>query len=130
MLLEERRDAEYLHHTHTQTYKIHHSHLLLSLSFLNVTHSLSWKKITFAIFFFLLCACVLSCVQLFATPWTLARQAPLSMDFSRREYWSGLPFPSPGNLPDTGIEPVSPVTPILAGRFFYHAATWEDPIFF
>ena len=43
-----------------------------------------------------------------ATPWTVARQAPLSMKFSRQEYWSGLPFPSPGNLPDPGIEPGSP----------------------
>ena len=50
----------------------------------------------------------LSCVWLFATPWTVAYQAPLSMGFSRREYWSGLPFPSPGDLPDPGIEPGSP----------------------
>ena len=42
------------------------------------------------------------------TPWTIARQAPLSMEFSRQEYWSGLPFPSPGDLPDPGIEPRSP----------------------
>ena len=47
-------------------------------------------------------------VQLFATPWTVAYHAPLSMGFSRQEYWSGLPFPSPGDLPNTGIEPVSP----------------------
>ena len=55
---------------------------------------------------------LLSLVQLFATPWTVARQAamsmgPLSMGFSRQEYWSGLPFPSPGDLPDSGIEPGS-----------------------
>ena len=50
----------------------------------------------------------LSCVQLFATPWTIAYQAPLSMGFSRQEYWSGLPLPSPANLPDPGIEPWSP----------------------
>ena len=50
----------------------------------------------------------LSRVQLFATPWTVAYQAPLSMGFSRQEYWSGLPFPSPGDLPDPGIEPRSP----------------------
>ena len=43
-----------------------------------------------------------------ATPWTVARQTPLSMGFSRQEYWSGLPFPSPGDLPDPGIEPESP----------------------
>ena len=47
-------------------------------------------------------------VRLFVTPWTAAHQAPLSMGFSRQEYWSGLPFPSPGDLPDPGIEPRSP----------------------
>ena len=50
----------------------------------------------------------LSCVWLFVTPWTVARQAPLFMGFSRQEYWSGLPFPSPGDLPDLGIEPGFP----------------------
>ena len=50
----------------------------------------------------------LSRVRLFVTPWTVAYQAPPSMGFSRQEYWSGLPFPSPGNLPDLGIEPGSP----------------------
>ena len=50
----------------------------------------------------------LSHVRLFATPWTVAYQAPLSMGFSRQEYWSGLPFPFPGDLPDPGIEPGSP----------------------
>ena len=51
---------------------------------------------------------VLVCVALFVTTWTVACQAPPSMEFSRQEYWSGLPFPSPGNLPDPGIEPESP----------------------
>ena len=55
-----------------------------------------------------------------ATPWTVAHQFPLSMGFPRQEYWSGLPFPSPGDLPDPGIEPVSLA---LAGRFF----TTEPP---
>ena len=50
----------------------------------------------------------LSCVQLFVTTWTVPHQAPLSMGFSRQEYWSGLSFPSPGDLPDPGIEPRSP----------------------
>ena len=50
----------------------------------------------------------LSRVRLFATPWTIAHQAPPSMGFSRQEYWSGLPFPSPGDLPDPGIKPRSP----------------------
>ena len=54
-----------------------------------------------------ICVCTpsFSCVWLFATPWTVARQAPLSMEFSRKEYWSGLPFPSPGDLPSPGTEP-------------------------
>ena len=50
----------------------------------------------------------ISGVQLFATPWTVVYQAPPSMGFSRQENWSGLPFPSPGDLPDPGIEPWSP----------------------
>ena len=56
-----------------------------------------------------------SCVLLLATPWTVAHQAPLSLGFSRQEYWSGLPCLPLGELPDPGIEPVSPA---LAGRFF------------
>ena len=56
-----------------------------------------------------------SCVQLFATLWTVACQVPLSMGFSRQEYWSGLPFPPPGDLPDPGINPSSTV---LVGKFF------------
>ena len=66
-------------------------------------------------------ACVLkhfSCVQLFATPWTAAHQAPLSMGFSRQEYWSGLPGPPPGDRPNSGIKPASLKSPALAGRFF------------
>ena len=50
----------------------------------------------------------LSCVQLFGAPWTIAHQAPPSREFSRQEYWSELPFPSPGDLPDPGVEPGSP----------------------
>jgi len=61
-----------------------------------------------------MCAQSLSC----ATPGTVARQAPLSMGFFRQEYWSGLPFPSPGDLPDPGIEPMSATAPASAGRFF------------
>ena len=61
---------------------------------------------------------MLICVQLFATPWMVARQAPLSMEFSRQEYWSRLPFPSPGDLPNPGIEPAFPASPAMAGRFF------------
>ena len=60
----------------------------------------------------------LSRVQFFVIPWTVARQAPLSMGFSRQEYWSGLPFSPPGDLPDLGVEPTSPVSPALASGFF------------
>ena len=59
-----------------------------------------------------------SCVWLFANLWTIAHQAPLSMAFSRHEYWSGLPCSAPGDLPDPGIKPTSPVAPALQGRFF------------
>ena len=62
------------------------------------------------------CVCELSCVPLFATPWTVAHQAPLSMEFSRQEYWIRLPFPTPRGLPSSGIEPT------LVGGFF---TTWE-----
>ena len=62
-------------------------------------------------------ACVFSHVQLFETPWTVDRQAPLSMGVFRQEYCSGLPFPPPGNLPDPGIEPMSLVSPALADEF-------------
>ena len=63
--------------------------------------------------------CAQSCVlRLFATSWTVACQTPLSMGFPRQKYWSGLPFPTPGDLSDPGIEPASPASPALAGRFF------------
>ena len=55
-----------------------------------------------------MCLYILSHVEFFVTPWIIARQAHLSMGFSRQEYWSGLPFPSPGDLPDPGVEPRSP----------------------
>ena len=58
-------------------------------------------------------------VQLFVTLWTVAHWAPLSMGFSRQEYWSGLPCPPPGDLPDPEIEPTSLTSPALAGGFFY-----------
>ena len=75
------------------------------LSFLNVECAMYVKS--------------LSRVRLFATPWTIACQAHLSMGFSRKEYWSGLPFPSPGDLPNPGTEPTSPVSPALVGGFFF-----------
>ena len=60
-----------------------------------------------------------------ATPWTVARQAPLSTGFSRQQYWSGLPCPPPGDLPDLGIKFLSFTSPALANRFFANCATWE-----
>ena len=65
-----------------------------------------------------MCVCVFSCVWLFATPWTVACQTPLSMEFFRQEYWSELPFPSLWDLLDPGIKPISFVSPVLAGGFF------------
>ena len=74
----------------------------------------------------ILCAWVLSHfsrVQLFVTLWTAARQVSLSMGFSRQEYWSGLPCPPPGDLPNPGIKPTSLMSPALAGKFY----TTEPP---
>ena len=62
----------------------------------------------------------------FVTPWTLAHWAPLSVGFPGHEYWSGLPFPAPGDLPNPGIKPVSPA---LAGQILYHRATREAPLY-
>ena len=63
--------------------------------------------------------------RLFVTPWTIAPQAPLSVGFSRQEYWSGFPFPPSGDLPDPEIELLSLASPASAGRFFTTGATWE-----
>ena len=65
-----------------------------------------------------------SAVSDFATPWTVSPQTPVSMEFSRQEYWSGLPFLPPEGLPDLGIKPKSPASSALAGRFF----TTEPPV--
>ena len=67
-------------------------------------------------------------VQLFVTPWTVPRQAPLSMVFSRQEYWSWLPCPSPGDLPDPRVEPASHSSPASAGRFFTTSAIWRPQV--
>ena len=64
-------------------------------------------------------------VRLFATPWTVAYKAPLSMEFSRQEYWRGLPFPTPEDLPNSGGEPISLASSSLAGRFFTTALPGE-----
>ena len=73
---------------------------------------------------------MLSCfsrVQLFVTLWTVARQAPLPMGFSRQEYWSGLPFPSPGDVPRPGIKPVSYIS-CTGGRVLYHQYHRRSPV--
>ena len=77
-------------------------HMLLALS--GMQSPWKWK------------CCLLGGVWLFATPWTVARQAPLSMKLSRQEYWSGLSFPSPGDLPDPGIKPRSPALQAVSVR--------------
>ena len=71
----------------------------------------------FFFFFHNILACMLSPVPLFVTLWTVSCQAPLSVGFPRQEYWSGLPFPPPGNLPDPEIQPKSPASPALARGF-------------
>ena len=76
------------------------------------------------------CVCVLShfsCVSLFVTPWSVALQAPLSVGFSKQEYWSRLPFSSPGDLPNPEVQLTSLRTIALPGRFFTTTTTWETP---
>ena len=70
--------------------------------------------------------CVLNLVQLFSTPCAVACEAPLSVGFSRQEYSSGLPFPTPGDLPDPGIEPESLMSPALVGGFFTTSTTPDN----
>ena len=93
--------------------------------------SAAWPK-TWLSYSFPICvhACMLSHysrVWFFVTLWTVAHQAPLSMGLSRQEYWSGLPCPPPGDLPNQGIKTASLASPALTGRFFTHWATWEAP---
>ena len=81
------------------------------------------------------CVCVCVCalshfshVQLFRTPWTIACQAPLPMEFSRQEYWSGLPFPTSEDLPNLGIQPTFLASPALAGEFFTTSPPGEQTV--
>ena len=120
---------------HSQTWlkrlnnSINISHIFLASQYLLNTISNLRKQPSFAGYFYTsvwipayvcaVCAQLLSRVQL---PWTIAQQAPLSMEFSRQE-WSGLPVPSPGDLPNPGIKPKSPASPALAGGF----STTEPP---
>ena len=97
--------------------------LYIDWRFFPIIHSINtWKmqKMMKKVKIIGCCAVVFSrfsCVQLFETPWTAAHQAPLSMTFSRQEYWSGFPCPSPGHLPHPGIKPTSCIS-CLASRFF------------
>ena len=84
----------------------------------------------FCLSLYMECCAVLSHVsrvRLFGTPWTVGCWAPLSMGFSRQEYWSGLPRPFPGGLPSPGSEPASLTSSALAGVFFPTKAAWEAP---
>ena len=84
----------------TASWKHPHQFQSLNLSFLRSNINLVIEKSVL---------CSLSCVWLSAAPWTVACKAPLTMEFSRQEYWSGWPLPSPGDFPDPGTEPGSPV---------------------
>ena len=87
------------------------------------------KRIEIQIYVDTVCCMLIrfSCGQLFATLWTVSHQAPLSMGFSRQEYWSGLLCSPPADLPNLRIEPASFRSPALAGRFFTTSTTWEAP---
>ena len=93
---------------------MNHTMLMNLITWMNYTNPLKDMRVMLSF-----------CVLLFATPWAVAHQAPLSMGFSRQEYWSGLPYPPPGDLPDPGIKPMSIQSPALAGRFITTNASWE-----
>ena len=82
-------------------------------------HCVTWQRVHWISGLF--CVCARSYLTL-CDPWTVVHQVPLSLEFSRQENWGGLPFPSPGDLPNPGIKPVSLVSPALAGRFFTTAS--------
>ena len=98
------------------TYSIHYI-IVYTVSICYTPSYITWRVIH-SIIYIHICAHSLSCVQLCARPWPVACQAPPSMEFFRPEPCSGLPFPTPGDLPDTGIELMSLASPTLAGRFF------------
>ena len=88
-----------------------------------------WERTAYSEVCVCVCVCVcaqlLSPVQLFGVPWTVVHQAPLSVWFPRWKYWGRLPFPSPRDLPDGGMELIFPVSLVLADRFFTNCITWE-----
>ena len=85
------------------------------------------RGLTKVAYVYALC-CVLSHVWLFVTPWTVAHQAPLSTEFSSLEYWKGLPFSIPGDLPDPGIKPIFSCISCIGRRILYHWHHLESPI--
>ena len=112
-------------------FQIHFSVFLLSLNLIVLFPNNEFCTITICfsfifIFSLIMHACLLSCVQLFVTLWTVAHKVLLSMGLSGQQYWRGLPYPPPEDLPNPGIKPVSP-SPELAGD--YHWANWEVPYF-
>ena len=102
---------------------------MLCILYFWAVHLFSYTKTVhlYVLSFWTFSVYVLSHVRLFATPWTVACQVPLSMGFPRQEYWSTLPFPPPRDLPNPGIETVPLGSPALAGRLFTTSATWEVP---
>ena len=118
-------------HTHDnvcQTYKLTYLGMQMHICTSEVGNLKVHMQETYCILNLYVCACMLSCfshVQLFAALWTVVHQTPLSMEFSRQEYWSRLPYSPPGDLRGPGIVPASLMTPALAGDFFTTSATWE-----
>ena len=108
------------------------SFLIVRLNFKKIIYFWLYQVLFAALrIFTVACVCLLSRfsrVWLFATLWTLAHEAPLSLEFSRQEYWSGLPWLPPGDLPVPGIRLESLVSPALAGKFFISSATWETSL--
>ena len=97
----------------------------LNITFIRFSHCICWLTHSCSHCVSMGILTCFSRVWLFMTLWTVAHQAPLSMGFPRQEYWSGLPCPPPGDLPNPGIEPKHPVSPALAGGFFTTSTTWE-----
>ena len=113
----------------TSRFLIHTSPFILP-NILNSSKSLFPPFTHFSLcFLWLLWLCLRSNVSDFVTLWTVARQAPLSMGFSKQECWSGLPCPPPGDLPDPGIKPASLMSPALEGGFFTTGVTWEASLY-
>ena len=126
----------YIYTPNSLKLKIHRTIVIFCSLYFSNLWSYGWqlKLYTFKeynlMIWYCVIACMLSCVQLFATPWTIAHQASLYIEFSRQEYWSGLPFPPSGHLPSPRIKPVSPGSSPLACGFFSTSATWEAYDFF